>query len=139
MDKFLQFVTREISLKVEIFKDGELLVRSVNFLQDKMEEKILEIERADAQYRYEEAELLRGQLQSLLGRLQRESRNLDSYLLKYQGLIQHEKEELLRSIGKKEQVSVWGVPPQSGRLQTGQSLQAEAQGYPSSGLCCQVI
>jgi hypothetical protein len=94
----------------------------VDFLELQIEKKILEIDTAEAEYRYEEVKGLKDQLKQLLHKLRREDTNLDNGLLKYQILVKNEKEKLLSCLGKAEPLFIWSVSTYKGWISSGASI-----------------
>lgn len=117
---------RAISLQIQMIRETSLTIASVDFLESQIERKLLEIDLAEAEYRYEEVTRLKEQLSQLLSKLHREEKQIDDNLLKYKRLRQYEEKELLSRLSKEKQVSVWGFSSNSGWVSTGQSLQAQA-------------
>lgn len=107
-----------------LLQDTNLIIKSVDFLEREIEKKILEIDTAESEYRYEEANGFRVQLNQLLKKLRREDANLDNGLLRYQTLVKNEKEKLLSCLGKAEPLFIWRVSTYKGWLSTGESVQA---------------
>lgn len=120
-------------------QDASLIGKSVDFLENQIEQKLLEIDVAEAEYRYLEVDRLKEQLSKMLDKLRRERSIIDAHLLKYQTLGENEKKELLSSLGKEKQVSLWGFSTHTGWLSTGEGLQKEAVAYSKTGMYSQVI
>lgn len=91
--------------------DCFLILDSVEWLQGRLEEKLLEI---DAIEDDNKVELLRKQVLSLLAGLRREERRMDEYMAKYKKLVYEEKALLSRPV-KKRPIYLRGVPPHSSR------------------------
>jgi hypothetical protein len=117
---------RSISLQIQMIRETSLTIASVDFLESQIERKLLEIDLAEAEYRYEEVSRLKDQLSQLLSKLHREEKQIDDNLLKYKRLRQHEEKELLSRLSKEKQVSVWGFSSYTGWVSTGESLQVKA-------------
>ena len=98
-------------LKEKMIEDAILILASVEWLQTKTEEKLLEI---DAVQDYNKALSLGKDILFLLGGLSREEQRMDEYMAKYKRLI-NEKEALLPGTCKKKSVYLRGVSPNKRR------------------------
>lgn len=107
---FLEFKKREISLKQQMIMESNLINSSVEWLKNKIDQKLLEIDVAEDQYNYTEIERLKGEVVQLLSKLDREDRNMTCYMEKYKQLINNETKELLSYLSQAKPSSLRSVP-----------------------------
>lgn len=129
------YAQNELTIKVEIVKFSVVLNDSVDYLESQIERKLLEIEAAEADYRFDAVEGHKQELRGLLQKLKHEQRNLESFMLTFRNRIQNEEKKLLSCSGAGKQIPLWCFSTNTGGLQTSQSLQKETQIYPQTGLC----
>lgn len=88
--------------KEQMIIDSILILKSVAWTEQLINKKLLEFERAEADYKDKEAEKLRKEILGLLKRLDRENANMDVFMTKYGKLVKHEKEKMLSHSGQKD-------------------------------------
>jgi len=132
------FIIQEVKLKVEIVQQSDLLIRSVDFLEAQIEQKLLEFEALESQYNFDRAEQVKQQVIGLLHRLHQEQKRLDSFISGWQQSI-HEKKEILHSLGTKNSLPIRGLPSYSGGALASQRVSEETKDNQKSGLCHQIV
>src|SRR5512136_2081766 len=116
-------------LKIRMVRDSNLILETVDFLEAEIEKKMLEIDEAELHYKDEEVELLRQQLTHLVGKLDKEMSNMDTFMHQYSGCVvsgyEREEKEVLSCNSQKKQVSIRGFSSYSGGTPFGTGLSEE--------------
>ena len=99
-----------ITLKQRMLTDSLLIIKSVFWVENQINQKSLEFEQAIDDDNYEKAELIKDQMGVLIARLRMEERNMDAFMVKYRKLVQDEKQTLLSNIIKKKPLSTRMLP-----------------------------
>jgi len=112
---------QEQALKERMVLDAILILASIEWLQDNLERKILEIDEAENNNKDDDLPKLRLEILSCVRKLDWEIANMDSYMLKYKRLID-EKKELVPCTFKKRPIYLRGVPTNAPREAQGKSM-----------------
>ena len=112
---------QEQALKERMVLDAILILASVEWLQDKLEKKMLEIDEAETNNKDGDLPRLRREILSCIRKLNREMANMDEYMVKYKRLVDEKKELVPRAI-KKRPIYLRGVLPHTIREAQSESL-----------------
>lgn len=104
----------EQALQEKMIVDALRILADAEQTEDRIEQKLLEIDAAESEYKYGELPLLRLQVLSLLQGLKIVEKRMDEYMVKYKQLI-YAKETLLPSPRSKKQIHLRRVPPNQRR------------------------
>lgn len=115
MNNITENKLNEQALKERMIFDAVLILSSVEWTQLRIEEKLLEIEQAQINNKFDTLQELHNQILSLLARLEREKINMDKYMIKYRRLV-NERKKMLPCSGSKKPVYLRGVPPNARRI-----------------------
>jgi hypothetical protein len=105
--KLVEQKMQEQVLKDKMIADAVLILSTVEWLQKRVEEKLLEINETDED-NIEKLLLIKKQVLSLLARLRAEERQMDRYMLKYRRILD-EKKALLFGTCEKKQIHLRGI------------------------------
>ena len=86
----------------KMYEESILILRSICWLEKQLNKKRLELQRALANNRFDEAELLDNEILLLLEKVRREDKIMDNFMAKYKNLISHEKEAMLPNNREKD-------------------------------------
>lgn len=109
---------REDILKEQMLIDSVIILASVEFIQNRIEEKLLEIDTLGDDYTFEESALIRTQVLELLSKLRREEKAMDEFMARYKRLLNEKKAMLPRPI-KGKPIYLRGVPTYIRRQEAG--------------------
>ena len=101
---------QEEALKDRMIVDCIIILATCEYIQNRIEEKLLEIDALENEYSIDEVSVIRTQVYELLAKLHREEQRMDEFMAKYKVLV-HEKEALLSHSRKGKPVYLRGVPP----------------------------
>jgi hypothetical protein len=82
-------------LKEDMISEALMILRSVSWTERLVNKKLLDLDVATDNYSYEQAQRLKEEITMLLQRLDRENKNMDSFMAKYSALIANEKKAML--------------------------------------------
>jgi hypothetical protein len=117
---------REEVLKERMIIDSITILATVEYIQNLLEIKLLEIDHLQDNYRFEEVAPLKDQVLALLAKLRREEQRMDEFMVKYKRLI-HEEKTLLPRPRKSKPIYLRGVPPNPRRKEEGQKVSGQPQ------------
>lgn len=95
--------------------EAQCIIKTVDWLEEEINEKLLQLEAAVAYNKVSVAEVLRKQILSLNKKLTDETKNMDRFMDKYRSLIKYEKEAMVSYIRQKEQARLRSLPAQQRR------------------------
>lgn len=101
---------QEQAMKERMVLDAILILASVEWIQDVLERKLLEFDKAIENNNDGEERRLKAEIRSCLSKLDGEISRMDEYMVKYRRLI-NEKEKLLSCPVQEKKVYLRGVPP----------------------------
>jgi hypothetical protein len=93
---------KETKEKKEILRGFVLIDRSIDFIQEKIDQKFVELDDALRYHKHAEVRKIRGQIFELVAKVGREDTHAKILLDKYAELCQDEKKELLPNTGEKK-------------------------------------
>ena len=114
----IELKLQEAALKERMLLDSFIILDSVEYIQDQLEKKLLEIDEAELYNNDGELPLLRRQVLALLAKLRQEEKRMDEYMAKYRKLV-NEKKALLSRTRTKKPIYLRGVPPHERRFAQG--------------------
>jgi hypothetical protein len=103
----------EQALKDRMIVDSITILATVEYLQNQLEKKLLEIDSVSDDYNTVDTSVLRKEVLALIASLNREEKRMDEYMVKYKRLL-NEKKALLSCAIKKRPIYLRGVSPLSG-------------------------
>lgn len=109
-EQVIQQRLQEQALKERMVLDAILILSSVEWVQDKLERKLLEFDEALENNKDGDLPRLRREILGCIRKLDREMAQMDLYMLKYRRLVD-EKKELLPSARPKRPIYLRGVSP----------------------------
>lgn len=101
---------QEEALKDRMIVDCIIILATCEYIQNRIEEKLLEIDTLQNEYSIDEVSVIRTQVYELLAKLHREEQRMDEFMAKYKKLV-NEKEALLSHPRKGKSICLRGVPP----------------------------
>lgn len=102
------------AFKERMILDSIIILATVEYIQDKVEQKLLEIDALGDDYTFEDTAKIRIQVLMLLAKLKQEEKRMDEFMAKYRRLI-NEKKGILPAARKKKQIYLRGVPSNTRR------------------------
>ena len=117
------------ALNERMIEDSIFILASVEYTQNLLEQKLLEIDTAESDYRFDDLPGLRDQVIALLTKLRLEKKLMEDYMVKYKRLVDEKKTLLSRPV-KKRTIYLRGVPPHSTWQGKSEGLQNQTQACP---------
>lgn len=120
---------QEQALKERMILDSLIILATVEYFQDRIEEKLLEIDALQDDYKFDEISLIKQQVLQLIAKLRREEQRMDEFMIKYKKVIDEKKALLSRPV-QGRQVYLRGVPANQ-RRQNQSSTVSEKDETPA--------
>ena len=117
------------ALQERMIEDSIFILASVEYTQNLLEQKLLEIDTAESDYRFDDLPGLRDQVIALLTKLRLEKKLMEYYMVKYKRLVDEKKTLLSRPV-KKRAIYLRGVPPHPTWQGESKGLRSQAQANP---------
>lgn len=114
------------ALKERMVDESSSILETVDYLQDLIEAKLLEIDGLPDDYTCERASKMDKQVRQLLSKLEVEKRHMDDFMVKYRRLV-NEKETLLPSPRQEKPVYLRGVPTNQKRTRESKTLPTKTK------------
>ncbi len=102
--------------------DSIIILATVEFIERKIEEKLLEFDALNDEYTFEEAAQIRSQVLALLSKLRQENVRMDEFMAKYRRQLD-EKKVMLSHSRQRKPIYLRGVPTYTSRQGRGNKVQ----------------
>jgi len=117
-DTLLNEQFEDYVLKEQMILEAVLILAEVEWLKDRLEQKLLELDSIDGDNISGSFNKIKGEITSLLAALKREEIRMDEFMFKYRKII-NEKKALLHRPGSKKSVQLRGVSAKQRRTAKG--------------------
>jgi hypothetical protein len=108
------FLLGQAALKLNMVREAELILASVDFLEKEIDKKLGEVEEAANNYEFDRIDGLQEQVVKLLSKLDRETDNMDAHMLKYRSLHNHAEKEMLFGLSQEKSLPLRSFPTNTG-------------------------